>query len=72
MRRQRIDWSVVPECHVERPSCPLCGSFRYDRVRTTDQGDGSILRQVVCRGCLGPFKLILEVPETGNTGGVDW
>ena len=64
--RQRVDWSATPMVFVVLPVCDHCGSPKYDRVRTAGGGDGSVTKKVICRECGHPYRIILELPETGN------
>lgn len=59
-------WSTAPLVFVIRPACPVCGSTDYVRTRTDDNGDGSATKKVICKGCGGRYKIILESPETGK------
>lgn len=60
-------WSDAPLVFVQKPTCPLCGSVDYQRIRTEDNGDGSTTKKVKCRSCDARFKIVYELlPETGN------
>ncbi len=55
-RRRRLTTIVV-----ERPRCPACGGVRLRKYRSlTDQGDGSAVWWVECRGCEKRFRVVLE------------
>jgi hypothetical protein len=60
---------------VAVPCCPACGETRYTKIRTESGGDGSSVKKVVCRyvdrddndrGCGHHYKIVLELPESGN------
>jgi hypothetical protein len=59
-------WDTAPMIFVVRPACPACGRLDYRRVRTEDNGDGSATRKVICKGCSAKYKIVVELPETGN------
>ena len=63
---RRTDWSKAPVVSVTVPTCPTCGSRQYRRTRTDANGDGSATRKVICRECSAPYKIAIELPETGN------
>jgi hypothetical protein len=65
-KRPRTDWTVAPIVFVTLPVCPSCGSPAYRRTRTETNGDGSATRKVVCRECSEPYKISVEMPDTGN------
>ncbi len=55
-RRRRLTTVVV-----ERPRYPACGGVRLRKYRSlTDQGDGSAVWWVECRGCETRFRVVLE------------
>ena len=55
-RRRRLTTIVV-----ERPRCLACGGVRLRKYRSlTDQGDGSAVWWVECRGCETRFRVVLE------------
>jgi len=65
----RIKWEETPLLyHPARPPCPHCKSKRKALPATggKDQGDGSILRLLVCRDCSRPFRIVEEFTEIGN------
>lgn len=64
--RGRINWADAPLVYVAIPTCPSCGSPRYKRVRTESGGDGSATKKVICGSCEQKYKIVLELPETGN------
>jgi hypothetical protein len=66
MSAQRTDWSAVPMVFVEAVTCPRCGSTRYETTRSLDNGDDSRTKLARCRGCRQPFKVVSEIPESGN------
>lgn len=45
---------------VERPRCPRCGGDDLETKRSTQQGDGSVLRRVWCRDCPAKFYVVVE------------
>jgi hypothetical protein len=71
---QRIHWAAAPMVFVVVPCCPGCGDTRYTKVRTESSGDGSSVKKVICRyfvgdeerGCGQEYKIVLELPESGN------
>ncbi len=68
-RRARIDWSSTPLAFIEPPPpCPHCDSRSPPiYVRAADQGDGSILRKLICQRCSGAFRIVQEaLPSSGN------
>ena len=65
-RRKRIDWSKAPIVFVEAATCRNCGSPRYDLSRSLGNGDSSRTKFVVCRVCGEPFKIVIELPESGK------
>jgi hypothetical protein len=63
-------WADAPYVFVELPSCPHCGTARRPIVvRSEAGGDGSVMRKCVCRRCSGRYRLVLELPATGNPAG---
>lgn len=46
----------------ERVRCPHCGGTDVETYRSTDQGDGSVLRYTRCRfeRCRCRFKVVFE------------
>lgn len=70
--RDSIDatpWASAPMVFVQIPTCPGCGSTKHNRIRSEAAGDGSVTRKVVCTDCSTRFKIVLELPDTGNP---DW
>lgn len=65
-KRERIDWADVPFVFVLLPTCPACGSPDYEKVRTESNGDGSVTRKAICRACGEPYKICVELPDSGN------
>jgi hypothetical protein len=63
----RIDWQAAPYVFVVAPSCPHCGSAGYSKVRSEAGGDGSTTRKVICRGCSEPYRIVIELPDSGKT-----
>jgi hypothetical protein len=63
---QPVAWADAPMVFVVIPTCPSCGSTRYSRVRTENGGDGSATKKVICNECSGAYKIVLELPESGN------
>jgi transcriptional regulator NrdR family protein len=51
---------------VTLPTCPTCGSTKYKRSKSESTGEGSSLKKVGCRECGTRYKIVLELPETGN------
>lgn len=45
---------------IERARCPGCGSANLRTYRSTDQGDGSVLRHCVCRDCGERVRVVVE------------
>jgi DNA-directed RNA polymerase subunit M/transcription elongation factor TFIIS len=45
---------------VQRPRCRACQSVDLVAYKTSDSGDGSITRYVICRSCFEKWKLVLE------------
>jgi hypothetical protein len=62
----RIDWAKAPIVFVTAPTCPDCGSPRYQTRRSLGNGDGSRTKLVVCSACGVPFKVCVEFPDFGN------
>lgn len=72
-RKMMTDWSTAPYVFLFVPEpppivCPFCrlaGTPIY--VRSEKNGDGSVTRLSVCRGCSERFKLVVETaPATGK------
>ena len=67
MRRHRIDWAAVTSTvFVTVPHCPECRSLDIERIRSEANGDGSLTRKTMCRSCGHVFKLVVELPFSGN------
>lgn len=62
----RIDWAAVPIVTVDAVTCAHCGSPDHDTQRSVANGDGSRTRLAICRSCSRPFKVCVEIPESGN------
>ena len=65
--REPIKWADAPYCFIIIPTCEICGSPEYERVRSEQSSDGTVMRKVICSQCGSPYKIVLELPETGNT-----
>ena len=67
-------WRTAPMVFCFQPCCPYCGEPRWAKVRTMDNCDGSRTKLCVCANpdCGEHFKIILEVPESGNSQEVVW
>ncbi len=64
----RESWAAAPMVFVAVPTCPFCGGLAYKRVRTESGGDGSSTKKVICASCTRKFKIVLELPDSGNVG----
>jgi hypothetical protein len=64
--RQDDCWANAPPVFITLPSCPHCGAVGYKRVRTEQNGDGSSTKKVRCSTCTLKYKIVMELPETGN------
>ena len=65
MDGKRRDWSKAPVVFITRPCCPHCQHEKYDRSWTESNGDGSVTKFCVCRGCGEQYK-ISDFPVSGN------
>lgn len=60
----RIRWATVPRVHIPRAKCPYCSTLDAPVfVKSTDQGDGSIYRRLICKRCSSPWALVLDPDE---------
>lgn len=64
--RAAVHWADAPIVFVVAPTCPECGSAKYERKRTEDGGDGSRTKKVICLTCRSPYKICVELPESGK------
>lgn len=62
----RTNWNSVPLVIVDAVTCAHCGSTGYETVRSLDSGDGSRTKLVRCLDCGRPFKVVSEIPDSGN------
>lgn len=60
-------WANTPVVFVMAPACPACAALRPIIIRSEANGDGSTTRKAVCRRCSERFKIVVELPEIGNT-----
>lgn len=60
-------WDDARCVHVTAGHCPHCHCLKYVRVRSEANGDGTVTRKCVCERCSRRFKLVIELPETGNS-----
>jgi hypothetical protein len=61
------EWADVPAIVVYAPACPSCRALRPIIVRSEANGDGSTTRKAICRRCSERFKIIVELPDFGNS-----
>lgn len=59
-------WADVPLVTIELPHCPICLGGDPLIVRSEKNGDGSFTRKCICRHCSERFKIVFELPESGN------
>lgn len=59
-------WAETPWVFVRRPTCPTCGCPDYVRIRTERGDETSVTRKAVCRRCSQRYRILVELPETGN------
>jgi hypothetical protein len=65
-------WADVPIVFITRPVCPRCRSARSPIiVRSEHNGDGSTTRKCVCAFCSRRYKVVVELPGSGNAGDPD-
>lgn len=64
----RESWASAPYRFIEIATCPdpACRSPDYKKIRTEKASDGTKMKKVICRKCGSPYKIVLELPETGN------
>jgi hypothetical protein len=69
MKRPRRKWLNAPVVHVTPTvvACPHCGCEQFDRSRSDPNGDGTNTRKCICVGCDDIFKIVIELPQTGNS-----
>jgi hypothetical protein len=63
---EQVRWQDCPIVFVTLPACPYCGTTGFITVRSEANGDGSVTRKSVCRRCSERFKLVIELPNSGN------
>jgi transposase-like protein len=70
----RVNWAAAPVVYVVVATCPSCGSPRYRRSKTTGAGnsDGSRTRRVACESCATNYKIVTELPASGNADESSW
>lgn len=64
-------WTDAPCIFIEAPACPACQALRPIIVRSEANGDGSTTRKAICRRCSERFKIVVELPEFGNSENED-
>jgi uncharacterized protein YbaR (Trm112 family) len=65
-KRERIDWEDTPWVFITVATCPECGSPEYERIKTINAGEGARTRRVLCRSCNQPYRIGVELPDSGN------
>lgn len=59
-------WFDAPCVVIVAPACPYCSARRPVIVRSEANGDGTTTRKAVCRRCSRKFKIVVELPDSGN------
>ena len=70
-------WADSRMVFVHRPACPRCGEFKYRKIRTHSDGDGAIVKRVVCKsrddegneiGCGLRYRIcLLSCPDSAGS-----
>lgn len=64
-------WSDAPYIFMTLPGCHYCGHSEFIITKTVSQSDGSKLRKCLCSNCSKKNRIVVELPNPGNSADDD-